>query len=138
METKETKEIKRALIKETHKKIGCYGAFEVTVGDQRCDYVEYNGTDFACYEIKISWSDLNSKNKQTYLGKRNYLVVTDALASKIREEHYGLGGVGLIAYKNDKFKLLKKCSLHRVSFAINAALLDGFAKAASRDLMKQY
>ena len=62
METKETKEIKRALIKETYKKIGCYGAFEVTVGDQRCDYVEYNGTDFACYEIKVSWSDLNSKN----------------------------------------------------------------------------
>lgn len=52
METKETKEIKRALIKETYKKIGCYGAFEVTVGDQRCDDVEYNGTDFACYEIK--------------------------------------------------------------------------------------
>lgn len=138
METKETLAIKKALLKRTNKKLGLYGAFEVTVGNERCDYVEYDGHDFTCYEIKISWSDLNSKNKQTYLGKRNYLVVPIKLAQKIKQNHYGLGGTGLIQYYDNNFTIVKKCSIHNVTFATNANLLDGFAKAASRDLMKLF
>lgn len=138
METTETLAIKKALLKRTSKKLGLYGAFEVTVNNERCDYVEYDGRDFTCYEIKISWSDLNSKNKQTYLGKRNYLVVPTDLAHKIKQNHYGLGGTGLISYENNNFTIVKKCSIHNVTFATNANLLDGFAKAASRDLMKLF
>ena len=47
METKLTKEIKLALLQRTNRKIGAYGAFEVSFGShyfeekikERCDYV---------------------------------------------------------------------------------------------------
>ncbi|NEF99669.1 hypothetical protein FEE30_11960, partial [Lactobacillus murinus] len=88
--TKQTLEIEQALIKRTSDLLGCYGALEVTIGRagpsgyERCDYVEFDTSgEIRCYEIKVTMSDLKSKNKLSYLGDKNYLVVPAELADKI-------------------------------------------------------
>lgn len=140
--TKLTLTIENALINRSRDEIGVYGALEVTVGKERCDYVEYHtDSSFTCYEIKVSKSDFNSHNKQTYLGERNYLVAPLKLANEIKNEHCSnLAGIGIIGYDSKKqlFMTLKKCSKHTVNYSTKSALLEGFAKAASRDFMKGY
>lgn len=145
--TKTTKQIESALIKRTAKTKGTYGALEVTLdynygrsGYQRCDYVEItNDCVITCYEIKVSWEDLNSNNQLTFDGNRNYLVVPRELAKKIKEEHHFLGSTGLIEWTNDGIlKTIKSSRHHAVSFDRLAAITNATMKAASRDFIKLY
>lgn len=145
--TLETQKIEKALILKTSQTKGCYGALEVTLdycygrsGYQRCDYVQItNDCQITCYEIKVSWADLNSDNLLTYEGHRNYLVVPSDLAKKIINEHYFLGSTGLMELTKDgKLRTIKSCRHHSVSFERVAAITNAVMKAACRDFAKYY
>ncbi len=145
MKTQQTIEIERALVRRTQEKVGCYGALEVTIGRagssgyERCDYVEFDTSgEIRCYEIKVTMSDLKSKNKLSYLGDKNYLVVPAELADEILNNHCNLGGVGLIAFDGKSFKSLTRASKRNVSIGERVELLEGIAKSACRDASKYY
>ena len=143
--TKQTLEIEQALIKRTNSILGCYGALEVTIGRsgskgyERCDYVEFDTSgEIRCYEIKVTMGDLKSKNKLSYLGDRNYLVVPAKLADEILSNRCNLGGIGLIAFDGKSFKSLTRASKRNVSIGERVELLEGIAKSACRDAIKLY
>ncbi|EDP6423470.1 hypothetical protein FVI60_08795 [Campylobacter jejuni] len=143
--TKQTRSIEQALIERTSGLLGCYGALEVTIGRagtrgyERCDYVEFDTSgEIRCYEIKVTMSDLKSKNKLSYLGDKNYLVVPKKLADEILKSSYNLGGVGLIAFDGKNFKSLTRASKRNISIGERVALLEGIAKSACRDAVKLY
>lgn len=153
METKETKDIKEALALYTQQHKGSYGACEVTVGYaggrkdyERCDYVEFNSnSEIVCYEIKVTFEDFLSNNKQTYLGDRNYLVVTKELLKQIeqrrdyiREKGKLQSGIGIIVYNDNGLRIYKKCSKHSVPISQRVQLLEGIARAGCRDANKFY
>lgn len=149
-ETSTTKEIKFNLLKRTQKRIGKYGAFEVTFSSRylehdkgskkdRCDYVEWDGLNFTCFEIKSTKDDFLSNAHLSLFGQRNYIVAPIELAQWIKKEgfkHRNISSFGILAYKNQSFKLIKKCSVQAVSIGDASLILEGFAKAASRDMMK--
>lgn len=147
METSLTKEIKLALLQRTNQKIGTYGAFEVSFLSQyfkektkeRCDYVEFDGLNFTCYEIKISKSDFLSNAKLSRFGQKNYIVASKKLANWIKlvgTKKKNIGSIGIISYENGNFKVIKRCSKLKYTVGDNVQALEGFAKAASRDLSK--
>lgn len=147
METNLTKEIKLALLQRTSREIGTYGAFEVSFVSryfnekikERCDYVEFDGSNFTCYEIKISKSDYLSDATLSRFGQRNYIVAPKKLANWIKlvgTKNKNLGSIGIISYENGDFKVIKRCSKLKYTVGDNVQGLEGFAKAASRDLSK--
>ncbi|MCI5941205.1 MAG: hypothetical protein MRZ40_01395 [Ligilactobacillus animalis] len=143
--TKQTRLIEQALIKRTRSILGCYGALEVTIGRagssgyERCDYVEFDtSSEIRCYEIKVTMSDLKSKNKLSYLGDKNYLVVPEKLADEILKSSYNLGGVGLLVFDGKSFKSLTRASKRNISIGERVELLEGIAKSACRDAIKFY
>lgn len=146
MKTELTKKIEMALIQATRTKKGVYGALEVTptntsygAGYERCDYVTFSSnSEIICYEIKVSMSDFKSKNKQTYLGDKNYLVVPKELVDKIKGSGLLRGGIGVISYDNYQLKVEKRCSRKNVNISERVALLEGIARAACRDLEKKF
>ena len=108
-------------------------------GYERCDYVEFDtSSEIRCYEIKVTMSDLKSKNKLSYLGDKNYLVVPKKLADEILKSSYNLGGIGLIAFDGKSFKSLTRASKRNVSIGERVELLEGIAKSACRDAIKFY
>ena len=80
--TKLTKDLELAIWNTTHK-MGVYGCFEVTIGyngKERVDYMTYDTKDiFRCYEIKISEQDFNSSAVLSFVGNYNYFVLTPEL-----------------------------------------------------------
>lgn len=146
MEAKLTKVIKNELLKRSRQTKGCYGAFEVTPMNtaygawyERCDYVEFNTkSEITCYEIKISLDDFKSKNKQTYLGDKNYLVIPDAILPDVLNSHLLHSGIGIMTFnENDSsFTVTKKCSKKTVSIYERVTLLEGIARAGCRDMRK--
>ena len=82
MKTELTLQIEKAILLATKAdKLGVYGAYEVSIGkgygDQFVDYITMDTKNiFRCYEIKISLQDLKSKNKLSFCGDYNYLVIT--------------------------------------------------------------
>jgi len=115
-ETQLTKSLKRSIWFAT-KKMGVFGCFEVTIGfngKERVDYMtlDTKGT-WRCYEIKISKSDFHSKAKNTFVGHYNYYVMTPELYEEVKDEvasHIGIfvGSDKYTAYckKNAKKQLL--------------------------------
>jgi hypothetical protein len=84
-----TKSLKRSIWFAT-KKMGVFGCFEVTIGfngKERVDYMtlDTKGT-WRCYEIKISKSDFHSKAKNTFVGHYNYYVMTPELYEIVKDE----------------------------------------------------
>ncbi|WP_278415585.1 hypothetical protein [Lactobacillus taiwanensis] len=144
MKTALTKEIELALISSTKSKKGVYGALEVTPtktsygsGYERCDYVTFgSNSEIVCYEIKVSISDFESKNKQTYLGDKNYLVIPKKLLDDVRKTHKLRSGIGIISYDCGTFKVEKRCSRRNVNISERVALLEGIDRAACRELEK--
>ena len=147
METKLTKEIKLALLQRTNQKIGTYGAFEVSFGSryfgekikERCDYVEFDRLNFTCFEIKVSKADYLSNAVLSKFGQRNYIVAPKDLAYWIKAvgiKKKNLGSIGIISYENHEFKVIRRCSKLNHTVGDNVEVLEGFAKAASRDLSK--
>ena len=47
-----------------------------------------------------------------------------------------LGSIGIISYENYEFKVIRRCSKLNHTVGDNVEVLEGFAKAASRDLNK--
>lgn len=146
MKTQRTIGIERALVRRTQEKMGCYGVLEVTIGHivggkgyDRCDYVEFDTAGLiTCYEIKVTLSDLMSTNKLSYVGDKNYLVVSKNLANEIEKINYNLGGVGLIVFDGKNLVLKKKSSKKVIGIGEKTELLEGIAKAACRDANKYY
>ena len=146
METELTKVIKKELLMRSQRTKGCYGAFEVTpmntaygAGYERCDYVEFNTkSEITCYEIKISVDDFKSKNKQTYLGDKNYLVIPDTMLMDVLNTHLLHSGIGIMTFDktNLSFNVAKKCSKKTVGISERVAFLEGIARASCRDMRK--
>ena len=71
-----------AIWNTTHK-MGVYGCFEVTIGyngKERVDYMTYDTKDiFRCYEIKVSEQDFKSNATLSFFGNYNYYVLTQEL-----------------------------------------------------------
>lgn len=149
-ETTITKEIKLNLLKRTNKIIGKYGAFEVTYSSRylkhqngakkdRCDYVEWDGINFTCYEIKSSKEDFLSDAHLSSFGQRNYIVAPADVAQWIKTEgrtHRNISSFGILAYECSSFKTIKRCSVKNVNVGDAVLVLEGFAKAAARDMTK--
>ena len=157
MEKALTKQIKQALFNKTKNTLGYYGAEEVSFQSvylhnkpERADYVEWNGySEITCYEIKISKSDLNSDNKLSAFGSRNYIVVPSNLVDEAKAfiQHGKCSPFfGVIeavidgnSHDSDKqiyFKVVQSCHHNPLTPTDLMAVLDGFATAASRDLIK--
>jgi hypothetical protein len=87
MKTELTKELENKIYWATSKQ-GIFGCFEVTIGwfgKERVDYMTYDTKgDFRCYEIKVSESDFNSKNHNTFVGDFNYYVMPTELFNKVK------------------------------------------------------
>lgn len=87
--TELTKELEKSIYGATIK-MGVFGCFEVTIGFQGNERVDYMTMDtkniFRCYEIKISKSDFHSKCKNTFVGHYNYYVMPKELYEEVKEE----------------------------------------------------
>ena len=101
---KETLEIEEKLYDMCYKK-RIYGCEEVTIGFAHQGYgneiVDFCTMDskgiLRCYEIKVTLQDLKSKAKKSWYGHYNYLVVTNELYDKIKNDvdHYIPDYVGI-------------------------------------------
>lgn len=84
-----TIELERNIYSTTSKQ-GTFGCFEVTIGfngKERVDYMTYNTKGvWRCYEVKVSKSDFNSKAKKTFLGHYNYYVMTKELYGIVKDQ----------------------------------------------------
>lgn len=87
MKSKLTKEIEKALQKETSNWFGC---LEVTIGwygRKRVDFMTMDSKEiFRCFEIKISKADFYSKNGHNFVGHFNYYVVTLEVFEEIKDK----------------------------------------------------
>lgn len=86
MKTRETLDIEKKLYVNTIKR-GIYGAFEVTFGRERVDFltVDRKGI-WRAYEIKVTKSDFHSKAAKSFIGNYNYYVMPDWLYKEVKEE----------------------------------------------------
>lgn len=129
---KETRAIEHALVKHTARIPSASGALEVTLNwtmhakdYDRVDYIEIVDHEIACYEIKVSMSDLESDNVLSFVGNKNYLVVPLSMANNIvlqQEKHDGTKlnkiihqlwwrGIGIIGVNLDDLSIhyIKRC-----------------------------
>lgn len=82
----DTVKLERAIHKEMTSRIGIYGCHEVTIDDERVDYLTYDSKRIIrCFEIKVTLKDFNSKAKKTFIGHYNYYVLTPELYEKVKE-----------------------------------------------------
>lgn len=130
--TELTLQLERDIWEVTHKR-GVFGCFEVTIGwygEERVDYLTYdtNGV-WRCYEIKISKSDFNSKNHNTFIGNYNYYVMTPELYTEVKNEIPGHIGV----YIGSSCKIKSK----RQELSIDEQVLkDSLIRCLSREAEK--
>ena len=163
IKTAKTKEIESELARELDA-MDVYGCKEVTLRNpnyeankERVDYVTFNTKGIIrCYEIKVTESDLNSKNRLSFWGDYNYLVLPkdlyDTLYAKSKNElnngsdHISVfnkilfGNIGIITYdfKYHRFKHEKNATKCTVSIAGRVEVIESFARSASKQLMKTY
>lgn len=87
--TEQTLQLERDIFSATKKK-GIFGCFEVTIGfngNERVDYITYSTQGiWRCYEIKISKSDFHSKAHNTFIGHFNYYVMPKELYEEVKNE----------------------------------------------------
>ena len=70
---------------------------------ERCDYVEFDGLNFTCFEIKVSKADYLSNAVLSKFGQRNYIVAPKDLADWIKAvgiKKKSLGSIRIISYEN--------------------------------------
>lgn len=89
MKTQGTKDLEQ-LLRRKFKQGNDFYVFECTIGwngKEIVDCIMYNcQREVYCYEIKQSVNDFHSKNKLTFIGNKNYFVMTYDLYQKIKEE----------------------------------------------------
>jgi hypothetical protein len=113
MKTKQTLTLEHDISVAT-RKMGVFGAFEVTIGwfgRERVDYLTYdtNGI-FRAYEIKSSISDFRSHAVLSFVGDYNYYVLTPELYERVKDlvpKHIGVY-VGCILEKKARRQSLSR------------------------------
>lgn len=86
MKTQETLEIEKKLYANTVQR-GVYGAFEVTFGRERVDYITVDRKGiWRAYEVKVSKADFHSRAAKSFVGNYNYYVMPEWLYEEIKEE----------------------------------------------------
>lgn len=130
-------------------KMGTFGCFEVTIGwfgNERVDYITYSTDNIIrCYEIKVTIADLKSKAKQTFIGDYNYLVVTNELWEKIKEDSelaWKYYQQGILVFSklshNTGITSVKKAKKQRVSIGTRATVLESMVRSLNREVGKFY
>ena len=136
MKTELTKDIKKAIFKEVGAcGLGVYGCIEVAFGkaygDQYCDFMTMDSNSvFRCYEIKISKSDFRSKNKLSFYGDYNYIVMPKELYEEVKSEVYY--GLGVYLYDGKVCKLHRKSNKTKVTIGERVDLMHCMVRSLSR------
>ncbi len=134
---------------ESTQKMGVFGCFEVTIGfngDERVDYITYDTSGIVrCYEIKVSMSDLKSEAKQTFLGDYNYLVVPNELWGKMQNDNrimwkYHYQGVLVFEDTTYGYGLVsaKKAKKKQVNLGTKVTILESMVRSLNREVGKLY
>jgi hypothetical protein len=81
--------------------MGVYGAFEVTFGRERVDYITVDRKGiWRAYEIKVTKADFHSKAAKSFRGNYNYYVMPGWLYDEVKSEipsHIGvMDGVNVL------------------------------------------
>lgn len=134
--TELTKQLEKAIIKETSKWFGC---LEVTIGwygKQRVDFMTMDSKEiFRCYELKISKSDFNSNHGHNFVGHYNYYVMPKELYEKVKEEipkH-----IGTYILDSNSLRLIKKPKKQELIKDIEI-LKNSMIRSLYRDVCKFY
>lgn len=89
MKTETTKKLEQLLANRFNKRNEFY-VFECTIGwygSEIVDCIMYNcNRETYCYEIKQSKQDFHSKNKLTFIGNKNYFVMSYKLYQEVNDE----------------------------------------------------
>lgn len=152
MKTDETLELEKQLYHYTNKK-GVYGCKEVTLRNpayelnkERVDYLTFDTKGVVrCYEIKVSNTDLFSKNVLSFWGNYNYLVMPrelyDLLMDKYRDKYFMHVGISvgiLVPSDYNYLECVRKPIKKQVSFSGYAQIIESFARSASTQLGQLY
>jgi len=131
----------------TTSKLGVFGCFEVTIGFNGRERVDYMTMDtkgiFRMYEIKVSKSDFHSKAKHTFLGNFNYYVTTNKLYQEIKEEipkEIGVYVVGSLEYLGCTGDIICKKNPKKQEISLNdiQILKSSMIRSLYRDYEKAY
>jgi hypothetical protein len=100
LKTQETIDIEKKLYSNTVR-MGVYGAFEVTFGRERVDYITVDRKGiWRAYEVKVTKADFHSKAAKSFIGNYNYYVMPEWLYEEVRAEiptHIGvMDGVSVL------------------------------------------
>ena len=114
MKTELTKEIEKRLFCD-FETLGQYLVLECQIGFyggdlDRVDAISYNSSkkEITCFEIKVSVVDFYSKAKLSFVGNRNYYVLTEDVYEKVKDEiPYG---IGVYVYKPKHLEKVVWCS----------------------------
>jgi hypothetical protein len=72
---------------ETNIIMGVYGAFEVTFGRERVDFLTVNRKGiWRAYEVKVTKEDFHSKAAKTFIGNYNYYAMPEWLYKEVKDE----------------------------------------------------
>lgn len=108
MKTELTKEIEKKLFIE-FEHLGQPLVLECQIGftggeRDRVDAISYNSSkkEITCFEIKVDVADFHSKAKLSFVGNRNYYVLTEEVYEKVKDEipH----DIGVYVYKPKHFE----------------------------------
>ena len=109
MKSELTKLIEKKLFVSFEKGIGQTLVLECSIGfgggdNDRVDAISYNSTkkEITCFEIKVSVADFHSKAKLSFVGNRNYYVLTDELYEQVKDEIPK--DIGVYIYKPKHFE----------------------------------
>lgn len=86
LKTQETMDIEKRLYK-ANIVMGVYGAFEVTFGRERVDFITVNRKGiWRAYEIKVTKDDFHSKAAKSFVGNYNYFAMPEWLFKEVKDE----------------------------------------------------
>ncbi|TDQ35256.1 hypothetical protein [Aureibacillus halotolerans] len=132
-----TKMLERRIYLST-RKLGTFACFEVTIGKEgreRVDYMTYDTKGiWRCYEIKCSVSDFRSTAKKTFVGHYNYFVLTPQLYEKIQDEIPV--GIGVYVW-GDSVKRAKRQALMVDEDILKYSMIRSLHREATKSYMQK-
>lgn len=152
--TELTKEIERALYFYTESnKAGTYGCFEACLGlgygDEYVDFLTMDSKNvFRAYEIKVTFSDLKSKAKKSFVGDYNYFVIpaklweNDDVKMYIRTNYWRIGVIVYdeVTYANGYcskgLHSVRKCVKMSIGIGERVSLMHYMVRSLSRNTTK--
>ena len=121
--TQQTLEIEQTLERVCRER-KIYGCKEVTIGfpnnhmgREICDFVTMDSYGILrCYEIKVSFSDLQSSAKMSWYGHYNYLVIPESMVEKITDYVHKIPDfVGILVANDGQLSSLRKAKIQNIS-----------------------